>query len=472
MKRFSKLKKIVFGFMLFTFSLFNLGAITFVDYAVPQLNRYVLYIKSCDWGAAVDKIVMNTGKSYTQEQVIPTDFDVESVLIGNGSRNARFGLNSKTWPVSEAYISNEIGERVEGSSKYITLVFPIGPDVKRSDPFSHNIVYAVNDICGFRIENDQFGYNITECEAYVNEEASVFKTSSIISEDVTLQYAYYEQPKKSDKTPLIIWLHGITEGGKNPYLPLFGTKTMNLVDDKIQKYFKHGADVLVPLCPTSWLETTSLDTMGNRVWEPIDIQGMVKKYVDPIMKIVNGITPVPPADREESLEPFAATSYYTEILTDLIEVYLDSHPYIDRKRVYIGGCSAGGYMTINMLIEKPELFAAAFPTCEAYLDSKIKDEDIEKLAKIPMWFVHAQTDKTIKPDSYDAATVRRLRKAGAKNIHYTLYESVIDQTGVYKTEEGEPFEYNGHCSWIYTLNNDPEEDGVSLFEWLSKQKKK
>ena len=30
--------------------------------------------------------------------------------------------------------------------------------------------------------------------------------------------------------------------------------------------------------------------------------------------------------------------------------FLKKHPEIDRDRIYVGGCSAGGYMTMNMMI--------------------------------------------------------------------------------------------------------------------------
>ena len=58
-----------------------------------------------------------------------------------------------------------------------------------------------------------------------------------------------------------------------------------------------------------------------------------------------------------------------------------------------------------------------------------------------------------------------------------MYEGVFDKTGKYlakKDDDDDPdkvYEYNGHYSWIYVLNNDPNEDGKSIFEWLSEQKK-
>ena len=36
---------------------------------------------------------------------------------------------------------------------------------------------------------------------------------------------------------------------------------------------------------------------------------------------------------------------------------------------------------------------------------------------------------------------------------------------------GKPYEYDDHSSWIYVLNDQcRDEDGLSLFEWLSRQR--
>ena len=67
-------------------------------------------------------------------------------------------------------------------------------------------------------------------------------------------------------------------------------------------------------------------------------------------------------------------------------------------------------------------------------------------------------------------------QAGATNVHYSLYDKVIDTSGrFFKEETQEPYEYNGHFSWIYVFNNECADtidgEGVALFDWLSQQKK-
>ena len=72
--------------------------------------------------------------------------------------------------------------------------------------------------------------------------------------------------------------------------------------------------------------------------------------------------------------------------------------------------------------------------------------------------------------------------AGAENVHFSYYERVLDQTGRFKKPDGTPFEYMGHASWIYTLNNDCKLDfdgspvllngkPTTIFEWLAAQHK-
>jgi len=53
----------------------------------------------------------------------------------------------------------------------------------------------------------------------------------------------------------------------------------------------------------------------------------------------------------------------------------------------------------------------------------------------------------------------------------SLYKEVIDPTGLYKDDKGNPYGYYGHFSWIYALNNTNEENGIKMFEWLAKQSK-
>jgi predicted peptidase len=157
----------------------------------------------------------------------------------------------------------------------------------------------------------------------------------------------------------------------------------------------------------------------------------------------------------------------------LIKDYVAQNKDIDQDRIYIGGDSNGGYMTMLMIRDYPEYFAAAFPTCEALDDTLITDEDIENMKNLPIWFVHAKTDNVVPADQYVIPTYNRLVEAGAMDVHLSLFDNVVDTSGLYKNDDGTPYEYNGHWSWIYVYNNDVMKtiDGktVSLMEWLANQ---
>ena len=62
---------------------------------------------------------------------------------------------------------------------------------------------------------------------------------------------------------------------------------------------------------------------------------------------------------------------------------------IDISRIYVGGFSMGGKMTLKMASSYPGLFAAAFPLCPAYAPSA---EQIEELADMPVWLIVSRFD--------------------------------------------------------------------------------
>ena len=149
-------------------------------------------------------------------------------------------------------------------------------------------------------------------------------------------------------------------------------------------------------------------------------------------------------------------NFYTDMVQELIESYVDSHPRIDRDRVYIGGCSSGGYQTWKTLLAKPDYYAAAFPICPAY---KPCEKELATVVDKPIWITHAATDWLVPPRNSRTAYATLL-ELGATNVHYTEYDRV-DKDG---------YNWNQHFSWVHTLANEPVlEDGTTIFEWLMTQ---
>ena len=280
-------------------------------------------------------------------------------------------------------------------------------------------------------------------------------------EGVSLTFAYYEPVVKVTKKPLIIWLHGAGEGGRDTTIAVLGNNVTNLIKDDFQAYFgDSGAYVLVPQVPTMWM-----DYNGQNVYNI-------------------------------SVNDSDGHSFYTQALKGLIDAFLGEHPDIDTDRIYIGGCSNGGYMTVKMIIDYPDFFAAAFPTCSAYASRWLNKDRIEKIKTVPLWLVHAQNDPVVKISAFDLenhaplfdnagdfipiddfsnALFDRLINAGNPNVFYSCFDKVIDPSIKYTQADGQPYEYHGHWSWVYTLSNtctkQIEGKTTSLFHWLANQSK-
>ncbi len=54
-----------------------------------------------------------------------------------------------------------------------------------------------------------------------------------------------------------------------------------------------------------------------------------------------------------------------------------------------------------------------------------------------------------------------------------IFADVHDTSGMYKNEDGTPYQYTGHWSWPYFFNNECVDDttGENLWTWLGRQSK-
>ncbi len=84
---------------------------------------------------------------------------------------------------------------------------------------------------------------------------------------------------------------------------------------------------------------------------------------------------------------------------------------VDRSRVYLTGLSMGGFGTFDLVMRKPELFAAIAPVCGA--------ADVTKLgmvSEIPAWVIHGDADAVVLVDRSRSA-VAALQQAGGRPIY-------------------------------------------------------
>ncbi len=464
------MKKYLVSFVvaLFALPLFALSvdvSAFFHEPIAPSSKKYVMNMNIYDWGAAVDALVINLGRYVSSTAIHKEDFEVGVFGAAAGS-----GIDIVTGyrEVTDAYLCDERGNKVdEKKGFYIALSLSVHPDDSISNPFvSFPASILKKGIKTFRLRNNALSIDYTQTDGINCDKLSKFRTGFSVTDDILLHYADYfpEIKDEGEKVPLIIWLHGIAEGGSDALAPLVACRVAEMTGEEIQSEFGvNGAALLVPQSRTSWLESTTKDSFGNNIWVPVDIDGTVSSIKSKIINKITDRISIKGKKNSNEKAPTATVSYYTVALKNLIAEYLEKHSEIDEKRIYLMGVSAGGYMSINMLLQYPDYFAAAVVASEVYPDSKLTEADIEELSKNSIWFVHSADDEVAKIDKYDASTVRRLENAGAEDVHYTLYNCIIDSDGKYFDEDENVWQFSGHDSYIPIFRN--QVDG--LFAWLA-----
>ncbi|MFV0466060.1 MAG: prolyl oligopeptidase family serine peptidase [Lachnospiraceae bacterium] len=406
---------------------------------------------------------------YVTKVILPLDFEIAnhnlpegafSVYVERLDKKGNVIEVPKSWmapddkepskgyiPVMEAFTCDLDGEKKE-VGEYIALCMRYGPTCQLSASITavggFNVyLYSRYVITQTKTIEDE--HELIQGKVYdfclENREVDSYGFLNSISQyrECPLRYGYFIPQYKGEKHPLLIWLHGGGEGGVEPTIAYTGNKVTNLITPKIQDMFQ-GAYVLAPQTTTFWLN----DGTGT--------------YGD------------------------TGKTIYGTALMELIKEFLSFNSGIDLDRIYIGGDSNGGFMTMRMIVDYPDFFAAAFPVCEGLYDRRISDENIEQIKHLPIWFTHAKNDTILPPEETVLPTYHRLIKAGAADVHLTLWDRITDIHEGFQNDKMEPYEYMGHFSWIPMLNDDCHLDydgssvtfqgqDVTLLQWLSKQKR-
>lgn len=406
--------------------------------SVNAQGGYTLHVEGFDWGPAVNKVTLPFEKPIST--AIASEFSVfvhRKTPQGEIPTDQSYGKRE----VTIAYISDEKGNRM-ASGNHITLVLAVGPMLSIGSPIQY---MRINN----QGRNIWIDYQLTIFHNKSNliwqkESARIMPQLDLFNlkgqfkynDQLTMSYASFEPKNKTGKSPLIIWLHGGGEGGFDPTIPLMGNKAVNYASTEIQSIFE-GAYVLSPQCPGAWMHNSKMEMTGGR-----------------------------------------ENDIYNEGLMALIKNYVQLNPGIDPNRIYVGGCSNGGYMALKLILNQPDYFAAGYISALAYQSQYISDQAIQSIKHVPIWFVHAKDDSVTVAANTVVPVYNRLKAAGAKNIYFTFYDHVNDITSFYG---GEGFRYNGHWSWIYLHENKcrTDVDGslvkiggrpVNIMEWLSQQK--
>lgn len=288
---------------------------------------------------------------------------------------------------------------------------------------------------------ERAGLVFDECAGELCPQMEGWDTFSYPQGDGRLSYGYY-QPETEEKVPLIVWLHGAGEGGLDPMTTIGCNRVTHLGESEIQEFFGGAAYVLTPQCPTVWMD--------------------------------DGVEKLGKSNR----------SIYVEPLKACIDSFIEEHEStIDRDRIYVGGMSNGGFMTIRMILDYPDFFAAAIPACEVFYSHNITEEMLASIRDIPIWFVHCKKDELVPPRETSLPTYHRLKEEGAENVHFTYYKCLMDFTGRYRDEDGQPMRMFQHAVWNNVLADEchTELDGtdvcvngepVTIWEWTAAQNRK
>lgn len=188
---------------------------------------------------------------------------------------------------------------------------------------------------------------------------------------------------KSKEYPLVLFLHGAGERGKDNEKQLVHGSRLFLRDD-IRNNFP--AIIVFPQCPE------------ESFWSSVGI------------------------DRSKS--PILLEFNYDNAITwPLAAVYgllkqLVKEEGVEKKRVYITGLSMGGMGTFEMAYRFPKTFAAALPICGGG-DVLRYDERVKKTA---FWVFHGEADAVVHVNE-SRAMVDKLRSIKA-DVAYTEYPGV------------------------------------------------
>lgn len=389
-------------------------------------GKYECY--SFEWGPAVTKIVLKlSGKV---QSISKTTFNV----FAGSSKIADADMVQAT--VEDAYVADSTGAKATGESEYIA--FELKGEHNKCSPFDSDSMTLMNGWATYKaklvlnskltvgskevVAGETVLYTFKDSERKTPEFDNWEKGSFTNGEQTLTTIAYTPANAKTDggKNPLVVWLHGAGGGGTDPIISAMDTQLVNFTKSPIQDYFttetQKGAYVLSVQTPTFWCND------GNGGYN----------------------SSLGTDDAFGKGQP----GMYTDTLYKTIKDYVEKHTDVDPKRVYVGGCSNGGYMTMELMINHNDFFAAYYPICEGYRDYFISDTVINNIKGSNVYFVQAEGDELFPPMEFTVPTYYRLLNAGANNAHFAFF----DATSLYGKG------YIQHYSWTYVFNNQVKYD--------------
>lgn len=420
--------------LMMTLALLLTGVFSEAENTLPATASYSIHILAEDWGCVADRVILSLDKPIDDASAY--EYTVSETHLGMDWATFSVAAMTDEKMITNVYLCDENGAAVEGTSSFVALELAVSP-MEGSPMFTNTANFGLNewsDPYYMTVTMTGNGTEVTVQQEWTTilTDNNMFAQSAYTAADGTTHQTALYSPEDGADT-LVVWLHGMGEGGNDIRLPLINVKMTALVSETFQNAMG-GAYVLVPQCPLYWM----------------DNDGQGSNYVNGSIQ----------AD---------GTSFYTESLHELIASVKEQ---VGAKHVVIAGCSNGGYMTMMLAMNYGNEYDAYVPICEAVTDSMISDEQIARMASVPMYFIYAKNDPLVVPTDCEEPTIARLQAAGAENLHVFAAEDVHDTTGRFFGEDGQPLQQFGHGSWQYFFNNEAVDDsGVSCWNWMGEQVK-
>lgn len=418
---------------------------------ITAKGEQIAYLTGDDWGVGVSKTIITLEETIDHTTVSKDDFIVKETKAGG---------EPTTRTIVDAYMSDANGKKSTSSrgTTYITIELLITPEEGSAFKYAGLNIWATpyhldvqlaegatistkgsnqspaKTIATLDIESEiaidgdgKISKQLEGVEFYGSRDddnGDAFVYTAEDNTEVVVPYAFYKPAQDGYNHPIFIWNHGAGEGGTDPQITVLANEVTALWGEEFQSIMG-GCYVIAPQVPKG------AQRDANRA---LAIKALVE---------------------------------------ELAEKYDD----IDLNRVYVGGCSMGGGMTMTSLVTTPEFYTAAVPICPA---GSPTEEKAAIIKDIPMWFVHALNDPLVKYSNSTEKWIDLLTTADAAEVHTSLFDDMrdlterfwLDSDGKLTLENtGTPYQYNGHWSWVNFDNNDCYEGELNCWEWLAQQVK-
>jgi glyoxylase-like metal-dependent hydrolase (beta-lactamase superfamily II)/poly(3-hydroxybutyrate) depolymerase len=136
-------------------------------------------------------------------------------------------------------------------------------------------------------------------------------------------------------------------------------------------------------------------------------------WADSIRQNANPSYVLAPQNTEDDWTSEETTALVKQALDDVI-----ANGNVDENRIYVVGLSSGATESWKLLLEYPEVFAAAIP-CAGEVPEEYYEQDdaFAALANTPIWIFHASDDDVV-PEAETEKAIQALKDAGNNAIQY------------------------------------------------------